>query len=139
MISFPVDTQNTRWAVYRVSAASVVRTGVKWPRADGGEIIGLDPDLVPLLEVVEAQPAFDPATQRLQATPAVVDVDANTHTRGWVVVDRSAEELAADAERDQIKSVFVALRDGTGTAGERLRRAERVAAHLLKRQYGEVG
>ena len=135
MISYPVSPES-RWAFYRVSTSTLERHNIRWPRADGGEIVGLDPDIVPLLEVEAAQPAYDAATQKLQRTAAVVDVAANTHTHGWEVVSRTADEIAEDTERDQIKAVYTALLNGTGTSAERITRVERVAAHLLKLQYG---
>lgn len=138
MINYPVDVENTRWAAYRVSTQEVVRRNMRWPRADGGEIVGLDPDLVPLLEVREDQPAYDPATERLEAATPVVDVDANTHTQGWSVVARSQQEIDDEAEREQAKAAYLALKNGEGTQLERLVRVEKVAAHLLKAAYGEA-
>lgn len=137
MITYPVDVENTRWAAYSVSTQGVVRRNMRWPRADGMEIVGLDPDIVPLLEVREDQPVYDPATERLEATAPVVDVAANTHTQGWNVVARSQQEIDDEAEREQAKAVYLDLKNSTGTAEQRLRRVELVCAHLLKVQYGE--
>lgn len=56
----------------------------------------------------------------------------------WVVRDKSAEELAAEqaakddtAERQTIKTFIVALKAGTGTSEQRMKRVERVCAYLL--------
>jgi len=135
-ITYPVDVQNTRWAVWSNSQAAVVKRNMKWPRADGGEIVNADPDLVPLLEVEEAQPAYDPATHRLERTEPVVDVANNTHTQGWQVVPRDQADIDADAEREQAKAVYAALKAHSGTADERATRLENVLAYLLKDQYG---
>lgn len=131
MITYPVPT-DSRWSIWSISEATIKRHNKPWPRADGAEIVGLDADLIPLLEVQEAQPVFDPATHRLERADAVVDIDANTHTHGWNVVARSQESIDAEAEREQAISMYQDLRDGTGTQLQRLARVERVAAYLLK-------
>jgi hypothetical protein len=135
-ITYPVDVANTRWSVYRVSTGEIVKHNTRWPRADGGAIVGQDPDLVPLREVEAAQPAYNPATHKLERAEAVTDVAANTHTHGWNVVALSAAELADLAETAQAKANYQLLLAGSGTQLERLVRVERVCAHLLKLQYG---
>lgn len=135
-ISYPVDVANTRWALYRVSTQEIVRHNHRWPRADGRQIVNLDPDLVPLMEVDEPQPAYDPSTQTLQRSAPVVDVAANTHTHGWTVVSLSQEEIDAIAEREQAKQIYQALKAHTGSNEQRLTRLENVVAYLLKDQYG---
>ena len=134
-ITYPVPT-DSRWSIWSISDAEIKRHNKPWPRADGGEIVGLDPDLVPLLEVEEAQPAFDPATQRLERADAVVDVSANTHTHGWNVVARSQDDIDAEAEREQAKALYSALKAHSGTADERATRLENVVAYMLKDMYG---
>ena len=136
MITYPVDVQNTRWAVWSISQAAILKHNKPWPRADGGEIVGLNPDIVPLLEVEETQPAYDPATERLERADPVVDVDANTHTHGWNVVARSQEDIDAEAEREQAKAAYLALKALSGTADERATRLENVVAFMLIDQYG---
>lgn len=135
MINYPVDVANTRWAIWSISEATIKQHNKPWPRADGGEIVGLDPDLVPLLEVEEAQPAYDPALEYLSRTAPVVDVNANTHTHGWEVLPRSQEDIDADAEREQAKALYAALKAHSGTADERATRLENVVAYLLKDIY----
>ena len=136
MITYPVDVENTRWAAIRISDNTLIRRNEKWPRRDGGEITGLDPDIALLLEVLEPQPAYDTNTQRLQRSEAVVDIPGNTITTGWQVVAIPQEELDDAAELAQIKAVYLALKNGTGTQLERLVRVERVLARLLKDTYG---
>jgi hypothetical protein len=128
--------------MYRVSTEEILKHKVPWPRADGAEIVGLDPDLVPLLEVNEPQPPFDSATETVERSAPVVDVDANTHTHGWTVRALTAEELQARADQqqhnnnaEQARQVYQALRDGDGNSSQRIQRLERVCAHLLKRAY----
>ena len=56
-----------------------------WPRIDEEPVVGLDAHLLEMTVVQEPQPAFDPATQRLEKTE-VIDTDARTVTRGWSVI-----------------------------------------------------
>lgn len=81
------------------------------------------------------------ATQYVEHGPIVVGKDAARQT--WVLVGKTPDMLKAEAfaaERDvdlaQVKSIFQALKAGTGTAGERLTRCERVLARLLKDMFG---
>ena len=37
-ISYPVDVNNTQWAVFQISTAQVIARRQQWPRFDGGEI-----------------------------------------------------------------------------------------------------
>ena len=135
MITYPVPPES-RWATWSISGAEILKHNKPWPRADGGAIVGLSDDIVPLLEVQEAQPAFDPAIEYLNRTAAVVDVPNNTHTHGWEVLPRSQEDLDAEAERELAKSKYQDLKDGTGTQLERLVRTEQVCAYLLKTNFG---
>ena len=135
MINYPVDPQS-RWAIWSISEAKILKHNKPYPRADGGEIVGLDPDIVPLLEVNEDQPVYDPATHYLTRSEPVVDVNANTHTHGWTIVPRSQEDLDAEAERALAISFYQDLVDGPGTQLERLVRTETVCAYLLKTNFG---
>jgi hypothetical protein len=135
-ITYPVDVENTRWSLVRVSTNQIERHNKPWPNRHGTEIPGLDPDLVPLLEVQEAKPAFDPATHKLQRTPGVIDIPNNTHTHGWQIIALTQEELDEQADIDQARQAYQGLINGTGDTTQRLQRVERVAAHLLKLNYG---
>jgi len=139
MINYPVDPQS-RWAIWSISEAKILKHNKPYPRADGGEIVGLDPDIVPLLEVNEPAPVdgvdYDSATHYIARTEPVVDVNANTHTHGWEILPRSQEDLDAEAEREQAKAMYQDLKDGVGTQLERLVRTEKVCAYLLKELFG---
>ena len=135
MITYPVAPES-RWATWSISGAEILKHNKPWPRADGGEIVGLDPDIVPLLEVNEDQPVYDPATHYLSRTEPVVDVNANTHTHGWEILPRDQADIDAEAEREQAKAMYQDLKDGVGTQLERLVRTEKVVAYLLKSQFG---
>ena len=140
MITYPVPT-DSRWSTWSISEAEIKRHNKPWPRADGGEIVGQDPDIVPLLEVQADPPAYDNQTQKLVAKQ-VVDVPNNEHIHGWDTILLTQEELdaiAADEEWTQEQQTAKAQYDdliaGTGTQGERLVRTEKVCAHLLKVIY----
>jgi hypothetical protein len=57
-----------------------------WPRIDDEPVVGLDAHLLEMDVVQEDQPAYDPATERLEKTE-VIDAEARTVTRGWSVVE----------------------------------------------------
>ena len=136
MITYPVDVDNTRWTLWSISGNTALVTNKKWPRADGEAITGLDPDQVPLLEVTEAQPPYDPATERLERTAPVADVNANTYTTGWQVVARDQADIDAETERALAIAYYAALKAHSGTTGERATRLENVVAYMLQDQYG---
>ena len=86
--------------------------------------------------VTDAQPVPTSA-QLLRAGPYVVE--PNQVRKTWVLVDKSAEEIAAEAEQAartvdlaQIRSVITAMRDGTGTSAVRIARLEAVVVRLAK-------
>jgi hypothetical protein len=118
MIDYPVDVENTRWASWRISTSEIEKHNRPWPRHDGGEIVNLSPDIVPLLEVQATKPAFDPELQRLTRSDPVVDVEANTHTHGWTVEPLSQEDLDAIAERENALAQYDPMFNGEGTSAE---------------------
>lgn len=71
------------------AAGQIIQRHVRWPRADGGPIEGLDPDLVYLRIEAGDMPSFNPLTQTARPTEAV-DVEA-----GVVVVSYVIEDLPA--------------------------------------------
>lgn len=145
-ITYPVDVENTWWALYDTDTLTVVKERARWPRHDGEAMEGLSPNLVPLLMVYAAAPAYDAATQKLDPPTWTVDVANNTYTRTWSIVALSQAELDDIAERDshnsvegQAKSAYTALKNGTGTNEERIQRIENILSWFLKdRFYGEL-
>lgn len=100
------------------------------------------PPMIQLKRIdINTKPAFNAATQRLNYD--FVDDDAVfTRTFSWSVVALTNGELTAatqaasdEASRVQIKAVIADLRNGVGTAAERLARIEKGLAYLLR---GEV-
>lgn len=92
-ISYPVDS-NSKWSVYDLNTLSVIASNKNWPRGDGGEIQGLVPSAVYLLEVKDQRPTYDSDTHRLEKTETV-DVASNTITIGWDIVALTQEEIDA--------------------------------------------
>ena len=85
--------------------------------------------------VVLADPTIsDPATERLG--PYQNTVQATEVQRQRTVVAIPQEEQDAKTELDQIKAVANDIRDGVGTATQRLQRLERAVFRILKDQYG---
>ncbi len=86
--------------------------------------------------VLQSDPAFDPATEKLQGFDYVVnpaDVEATK-----TVVPLTADELDAladEAERVIARSFYDDLKAGVGNNAQRLTRVERVAARLLRDAY----
>jgi hypothetical protein len=97
MITYPVDVENTRWAVLKLSTGEIISRNQTWPRADGGEISGLDPDYVYLLHVEDTRPDYDSRIYSLVGTETV-DADANEIRKTWETVKRPDEEIKVAIE-----------------------------------------
>lgn len=75
-------------------------------------------------------------TQRVVKGPIVVEPTQARET--WVITQKTAEEIAAEQEAaarsteyQHLRTIVDSLRNGTGTAAERLVRVERVSVRLL--------
>lgn len=149
-LSYPVDT-DARYDIWDVAANDFAvgtrngktrkLVGIQWGRKDGGEWI-TDPNLVPLLRVRLPNESYDSATQVLYEAKPVIDLVAQTSSYQYKArnlaqeeLDRIADEQAAEAELEIIKSMHQALKDGIGDNLARLERCERVLAYLLKKLY----
>jgi hypothetical protein len=106
-----------------------------WPRIDDEPVVGLDAHLLEMDVVQEPQPAFDPATQRLEKTE-VIDADSRTVTRGWDVVEVPAPVFTAE---EHLRSVGLAgdrqptllyLRQSLTAAGKTCAELDAVEAYL---------
>lgn len=91
-INYPVDVENTRWSLYKLDTSEVISTRNKWSREDGGEIVGLDPNITFLLEVQDGKPTYEPSTHKLEKT-VTVDLPNNTITNGWSAVALTQAEI----------------------------------------------
>lgn len=86
--------------------------------------------------VIDAQPT-PTAAQRVARGPYVVEPNQVRQT--WEITEKTAEEIAAEAEQEarladlaQIRTVLAAMKDGTGTTTVRLQRLEAVVFRLAK-------
>jgi hypothetical protein len=70
------------------------QTLLPWPRIDDEPVVGLAAHLLEMTVVQEDQPAYDPATQRLEKTETI-DAEARTVTRGWSVAEVPAPTYTA--------------------------------------------
>ena len=72
-ITYPVDVENTRWAIIDTNTAEIIARNRVWPRTDGGPIVGLASNIVYLLETKDAVPEYDYRVYSLQsvATPNI--------------------------------------------------------------------
>lgn len=100
MITYPVDVENTRWAVLKISTGEIVSRRKKWPRADGGEIVGLDPDFAYLLHVDQTPPDYDSRLYALQGTETV-DVPENALRLEYAAIKRPLEDQISAAENEE--------------------------------------
>jgi hypothetical protein len=113
-------------------------------------VLDLDPALVAslapnkrdTLRTYSVDPKPTPTATQV-VVPGPIVVDATSARRTWQLANKSAEQLAEEqftaqqtADYEQIRAIYVALKNGTGTAAERLTRCERVLARLLKDRFG---
>jgi hypothetical protein len=109
---------------------------------DGRPGVVDSPDLVLAAEVVAERPEYDSATHKLVRIENELIGNEYHMGRSEVVpltqaeLDELAEQTAQQAEEDQARQVYQALRDGTGTQAERLRRVELVCAAIIRRLFG---
>lgn len=113
MITYPVDTANTKWALFRVSTQAVVSRNKPWPTADGSEVPGLDPDYVWLLDEqyipegapgAVAVPDYDGRMFQLEITNTV-DVANNILFVAYNVIDRVVEERLVAIENREVEEL----------------------------------
>lgn len=84
-------------------------------------------------QVIDAIPAFDPATQKV--VPASPIVEPTQVRKTWVVVPLTADELTfreIGVDLENARQVYTALKNSTGTDANRLRRVETVLAGVLR-------
>jgi hypothetical protein len=77
------------------ATGKVIKDGY-YPRADNGEIIGLDPALQWLWKVETPAPEIT-STQRLES---VWEIQGGNYVRTWAVIDKTAEELATERDME---------------------------------------
>jgi hypothetical protein len=88
-------------ALYNTQTSTIL----PWPRIDNEPVVGLDAHLLEMTVVQEDQPAYDPASQRLEKTE-VIDAEAHTVTRGWSVVEVPVATFTAEQIVSQYFSAY---------------------------------
>ena len=99
-ISYPVDP-DSRWAVLQLSTGEIISRNQPWPRADGMEIVGQNPDFVMLLQLTDTKPDYDSRLYSLEGTE-VVDAAENELRTTWQAVARPTEERVVAAENVEV-------------------------------------
>ena len=101
-ISYPRNvTPGTKYVLFRISTGEVINNKTDYPRTDGGEIVGLDPDLVYLERISSVIPDFDSRYYILTKTetPNVDDgiwnIAYGTQKRGQTEIEISATNVEA--------------------------------------------
>lgn len=100
MITYPVSPE-ARFNLYRISTGEIIKRTIAWPRSDGMQIVGLDPDLVYLEITEQLRPDYDPRYYVLVTTetPNVAneswDITYNTQKRPVEEITRAAENVEA--------------------------------------------
>lgn len=103
-ITYPVDVENTRWAILYSPTGEIVARNKVWPVADGGPIQGQDPDYVYLLQIKAAQPEYDPRLYTLEGVEEV-DVPANEIRTTWDSVKRPEPDQITAAENEEMNQL----------------------------------
>jgi len=99
-ITYPVDVENTVWAVLRVDTGEIVGRNKQWPTLDGSPQPGADPNYVYLLQSEGAKPDYDSRTHKLIGTEEV-DAEANTLTKTYNTEKRPLEDINAAVEAEE--------------------------------------
>jgi len=86
-MTYPVDTSK-RFAIYSQLSESVISTGNKWPRTDGGEIQGDDPDHI-WLEQVSNRPEPTGPFMDVRRDGWLLDLPNEQYIEQWTEVDVS--------------------------------------------------
>jgi hypothetical protein len=105
-------------------------------------VAGLAPSKRDTLRLYSVDPMPTPPPSQFVVDGPLV-VDQTTARKTWELRDKTPAQLEAEAfaanqqaTLEQARAIYHALKNGTGTAAERLTRVERVAAHYLRGQFG---
>jgi len=86
-MNYPVDTSK-KYTIYNTATSEVVRERINYPRADGEQIVGGDPDLVFLTVANTAKPDPSADDKQVKRGNWAVDLQAETYTETWVEEDK---------------------------------------------------
>jgi hypothetical protein len=118
-------------ALYNTQTSTIL----PWPRIDNEPVVGLAAHLLEMDVVQEDQPAYDPATQRLEKTE-VIDEDARTVTRGWSVAEVPVATMLAEEFLESVglggnrQPTLLYLRQSLTAAGKSCAELDAVEAYL---------
>lgn len=94
-----------QYHLYSHAAGQIIRREMSHPRADEGDIVGMDPDLVLLRVVASEQPEHDPLTH-CPAPIETIDLIAGECRVTWELLP-ATDDLAA--RREQMAALLDAL------------------------------
>lgn len=103
-ITYPIDVANTEWAVMEVATGQIIRRNMKWPREDGGEIVGADPGYVYLKHVAPTPPDYDSRLVQLVGTETA-DAAANELRIAWSTPKRPVAEAVMAAQNIEVEKL----------------------------------
>ncbi len=94
----------------RISTQEVIKKA-KYPRADMGEVIGLDSDLKWLLEYIPKAPVCDPLTHRLEVTNEITETNHPDHPidryeRFYKKIQLTQEEISLRDKLDKENTIM---------------------------------
>ena len=106
-----------------------------WPRIDEEPVVGLAAHLLEMDVAQESQPAYDPATQRLEKTE-VIDAEARTVTRGWSVAEVPVATMLAEEFLESVglggnrQPTLLYLRQSLAAAGQQSPELDAIEQYL---------
>lgn len=95
MLTYPVNL-SSRWTIIQASTNIIIARNRSWPRTDGMEIQGADPDFIYLEQVTTERPECDERLFDLVQTEPVIDTAGNTITTGWTVSEKPKDDVRAN-------------------------------------------
>jgi len=89
----------------------------KYPRADMGEVIGLEKDLKWLLEYIPKAPVYDPLTHRLEVTNRITktkhpDYPIDRYERFYKKIPLTQEEISLNSKREKESKIAMLEAEG---------------------------
>lgn len=100
-ISYPVDVENTLWAIWDVALAAISARNKTWIRGDGMEIQPPDPNQVWLLQVAGPRPIYDGRLFHLVTNAESIDLDGNEITKSWSIVLNDTDDIKAEIVNEE--------------------------------------
>ena len=137
-----------KYSLIKNSDDSIIEEGVEFSNKNPSDPrvltqkFGTDKESRWVTYTEEPEPAYDPNTSKVVKSNSI---SVNEHIKTKTVVPLSSEELQVISRRNQqqtdieaIKNAMTALKNGEGTAVERLARVERACVWLLKEARNDI-